>query len=314
MNKEEVNEQKLVSGILFSVVIPLYNRAPAIAATIASVLAQTFQDFEIVVIDDGSKDNPEPVIAAIGDPRIRLIRQDNAGGGAARNRGIDEARGQFIAFLDSDDSFLPNHLESMKALLDGTSNTVGYSPIIVDRGEGRTFIKPPRALGENEAMADYVMRDRGFVQTSGLVVPTDIARKVRYRLGLPFGQDTDFAIRLDLFGCRFQMSKTPTVIWNDMFDPARVSANRKGHRVVDWLEEMRPIVSEKAYLGYRGWHVAKGIAPSQPLLAMRYYATAVVKGCYRPKLAIAILLQIVLPTNLYRSLSDRVVSVMGRSN
>jgi len=202
----------------------------------------------------------------------------------------------------------------MKALLDGAENTVAYSPIIVDRGEGRTFIKPPRALGEHEAMADYVMRDRGFVQTSGLVVPTDIARKVRYRLGLPFGQDTDFAIRLDLAGCKFRMAKAPSVIWNDVFDPARVSAARKGHRVIDWLEEMKPIVSEKAYLGYRGWHVAKGIAPSRPFLACKYFAVAVMKGCYRPKLAIAILLQIVLPTSLYRFLSDKVVSAMGRSN
>jgi len=298
---------------VFSVVIPLYNRSHAIKATIDSVLQQSYQDFEIVIIDDGSKDSPEVVIGAIADSRIRLIRQDNAGGSAARNRGIDEAAGQFIAFLDSDDAFLPNHLANMKALLDGTENIAAYSPIIVDRGNGRTFIKPPRALGKDEAMADYLMRDRGFVQTSGLAVPTEIARKVRYRLGLPFGQDTDFAIRLYLAGCRFRMSGEPSVIWNDVFDPARVSAARKGHRVVEWLEEMRPVISRKAYLGYRGWHVAKGIAPQKPLLAMYYYFLALFSGCYRPKLAVAVLLQIVLPTNIYRNVADKIVGAAGSS-
>jgi GT2 family glycosyltransferase len=72
----------------FSVVIPLYNRADVVTDTIRSVLAQDWNDFEIVVVDDGSHDNPGPVIEAIGDPRLRYIRQDNAGGGAARNRGI----------------------------------------------------------------------------------------------------------------------------------------------------------------------------------------------------------------------------------
>lgn len=297
----------------FSVVIPLYNRRNMIAQTLSSVLTQTYDSFEIVLVDDGSKDHPEEVIAELNEQRIRLIRQENAGGSAARNRGIDEARGTYIAFLDSDDAFLPNHLANMKALVDGTENTVAYSPIIVDRGNGKTFIKPPRAIGKDEAMADYLMRDRGFVQTSGLVVPTEVARKVRYRLGLPFGQDTDFAIRLHLAGCGFVMSQQASVIWNDVFDPARVSSARKGHRVIDWLEEMKPLISNKAYLGYRGWHVAKGIAPQKPLLAIYYYFQALFKGCYRPKLAVAVLLQIILPTTLYRNVADRIVGVTGSS-
>ncbi|WP_182422180.1 glycosyltransferase family 2 protein [Aureimonas sp. ME7] len=297
----------------FSVVIPLYNRADVIEATIRSVLDQTFSDFEIVVVDDGSKDDPEAKVAGIGDPRVRYVRQDNAGGGAARNRGIDEARGRFVAFLDSDDVFLPGHLAAMHALLEGTADTAAYSPVIVDRGDGVTFVKPPRALREGEAMADYVMRDRGFVQTSGLVVPRHIAATVRYRLGLPFGQDTDFAIRLHLSGCRFRMSQVASVVWNDAFDPNRVSAARKGNRVVGWLEEMRPLVSKKAYLGYRGWHVAKGIAPTQPWRAAHYYSSALVNGCYGPKLAIAVLLQIALPTPIYRSLADRIASSVRRA-
>src|SRR5262249_47743905 len=159
----------------FSVIIPVYNRAEALRGAIASVQAQTCQDFEIVVVDDGSRDDPAATVAAIGDPRIRLFRQENAGGGAARNRAMDEAWGRFIAPLDSDDIFLPHHLATMKALLEGTSNTVGYARMRVDRGCGRVILKPPRALREGENMAEYLLCDRGFVPTITVVVETKTA-------------------------------------------------------------------------------------------------------------------------------------------
>jgi len=113
----------------FSVVIPVYNRAHVLSRTLNSVLAQSCGDFEIVVVDDGSNDDPKSVVETIADPRIRFLRQDNRGGGAARNAGIDTARGRFVAFLDSDDEFLPDHLAAMKRLLEGTSNTAGYARI-----------------------------------------------------------------------------------------------------------------------------------------------------------------------------------------
>lgn len=301
--------------VLFSVVIPLYNRADVLAATLQSVFDQTCQDFEIVIVDDGSKDDPQTVVASIADPRIRLIRQDNAGGSAARNRGIDEARGRYIAFLDSDDRFLPDHLASLAESLEGADDKqIVFSPVIVDRGDGISFIKPPRAIGADESMADYLMRDRGFVQTSGLVVPAAMAKQVKYRLGLPFAQDTDFAIRLEQAGGRFRMTETPTAVWTDVVDPRRVSALRKGNLVAEWLEQMRPHISRKAYLGYRGWHVAKGIAPSAPLKAARYYSVAVANGCYGAKLCAVVLMQIVLPNHLYQRIANGVVARFGKSN
>lgn len=298
----------------FSVVIPLYNRADCIGGTLRSIIDQTFGDYEVIVVDDGSEDSPQEAVERVRDSRIRLVSQPNSGGSAARNKGIDLAVGKYIAFLDSDDRFLPTHLEAMhRALSDDTTlNLSVYSPVIVDRGAGKTFVKPPRSIGPEEDMSDYVMRDRGFVQTSGLVVPSAVAKKVRYRTGLPFGQDTDFAVRLFRAGCKFQMLETPTVIWNDVEDPKRVSASRKGNRVIGWLEEMKPLISRKAYLGYRGWHVAKGLAPRQPVLALTYYFTALINGCYGPKLAMVVMLQIVLPVHSYRRFSDFVIGFTRR--
>lgn len=95
----------------FSVVIPLYNKQNHIKETIETVLNQTFQDFEIVVVNDGSKDNSYNVVKLIQDDRIRIINQENAGVSVARNRGIKEADSEYIAFLDADDIWMINHLE-----------------------------------------------------------------------------------------------------------------------------------------------------------------------------------------------------------
>jgi glycosyltransferase involved in cell wall biosynthesis len=292
----------------FSVVIPVFNRAHSLGTALRSVLTQSEQDFEIIVIDDGSSDSPDRIVYALGDPRIVFVRQENRGGSAARNAGIDRARGRFIAFLDSDDRFLPHHLCIMRGLLDGTENAAGYAPIIVDRGEGRSFVKPPRALGAREHMADYLLCDRGIVPTITLVVPRAWAKRVRYDETLPFAQDTDFAIRLFVGGCRFHMASEPTAIWNDVRDPARTSAGRKNGRLKAWVENMRGLIPARSYYGARGWILAKGVVQTRPLSALGYYVAAVFRRCYRPPLAAVILIQILASDHLYRRLADWLIA------
>ena len=103
---------KKVDSIMISVVIPLYNKEKQIAYTLQSVFNQTFQDFEIVIIDDGSTDGSVTEVEKFRDSRIRLIHQQNAGVSAARNRGIEEAKGELIAFLDADDEWKSEYLAS----------------------------------------------------------------------------------------------------------------------------------------------------------------------------------------------------------
>ena len=95
----------------FSVVVPVYKSRQWVGRAIESILAQTFEDFELILIDDGSPDDSVEVIAQYTDPRMKLIRQENRGEGGARNRGIEASTGKWIAFLDPDDQWLPGFLE-----------------------------------------------------------------------------------------------------------------------------------------------------------------------------------------------------------
>ena len=95
---------------MISVIIPLYNKVDHIEDTLRSVLAQTYKDYEIVVVDDGSIDGSTELVENLGIDNLRLIRQNNAGVSAARNSGIEEARGEFVALLDADDLWKPDYL------------------------------------------------------------------------------------------------------------------------------------------------------------------------------------------------------------
>jgi len=98
---------------MFSIIIPLYNKEKYIFQTLQSVLNQTFQEFEIIIVDDGSTDSSLLETKKINDTRVRIVTQKNAGVSAARNRGLKEAKYDLIAFLDADDDWLPNHLEEI---------------------------------------------------------------------------------------------------------------------------------------------------------------------------------------------------------
>jgi glycosyltransferase involved in cell wall biosynthesis len=101
---------------LISVVIPTYQHAASLPKCLASVFAQTYQTLEIIVVDDGSTDNTQEVLADYAN-KVTIVKQDNAGSNPARNRGLQEARGEFIIFCDADVTMLPKMLETMHTVL-----------------------------------------------------------------------------------------------------------------------------------------------------------------------------------------------------
>ncbi len=182
---------------MFSVVIPLYNKELSIRNTIQSVLDQTCQDFEIVVVNDGSTDNSAAVVEAIEDDRVRLIHQKNQGVSAARNRGIEEARYEWIAFLDGDDLWKQHHLHEVKVMIKAYPNERVYVTSFEHADKRNIFKhsrKQPVFVVENyfkEAMDELLM------WTGAVVVHKScIAQVGGYNENLNRGEDLDLWARL----------------------------------------------------------------------------------------------------------------------
>jgi len=157
-----------------SVIIPTYNRAHLIGRAIQSVLNQTYQDFEIIIVDDGSTDNTEEVIKEFQeqDKRVKYIKHDkNKGGSAARNTGIKTARGEYIAFQDSDDEWFPEKLEKQMKIFENMPKEVGiiYSDMWRIIGNKKKYFYSPEIMPKDkiiyEQALDYSVGNIG-IQTS----------------------------------------------------------------------------------------------------------------------------------------------------
>lgn len=184
---------------LISVIIPAYNAAKSIARTLDSVLAQTMTDYEILVVNDGSPDTAE-LEAALAKyaERMTYIKQENKGAAAARNTAIRAARGQFLAFLDADDFWLPNYLQAQMNVLRQTGADVVYCDALLVGSpslKGRTFIElaPTRCEVTPESLLTV---DVGLL-TSALIA----TKKAVWDAGLfdetiPRGHDFDLWLRI----------------------------------------------------------------------------------------------------------------------
>ena len=130
----------------FSVVVPAYNATRTIGATIGSILRQSHEDLELIVVDDGSSDGTPDLVREFGanDERLRLVEQPNKGTAGARNTGIGEARADLVAFLDNDDMWMPSYLEMMGAALERAPEAgFAYTDAwILNDATGRILKKP----------------------------------------------------------------------------------------------------------------------------------------------------------------------------
>lgn len=194
-----------------SVIIPMYNNGATIGRAVESVLRQTVQDFEIIVCDDFSTDNSIDVVRGMPDARMRIITADaHRNANVCRNRGVMAATGEYIAFLDADDQWLPNHLEHGTNVLQKTGADGVYGvPIFTPDATPPVYVH----RRPHETMLDYLLRAPYNAQTSTLILKADTVRAVMFDETLTRHQDYDFLCRYDK-EFRLVGDVTPTVLYN----------------------------------------------------------------------------------------------------
>jgi glycosyltransferase involved in cell wall biosynthesis len=209
---------------LVSVIIPTYNRAHLLSRAIRSILDQTYQNFEIIVVDDRSSDNTEEALRNIRDERIKYIRhEENRGAPAARNTGIKAAQGEFIAFQDSDDEWLPSKLEKqMKEFEIGPSNLgVVFSGYWLN-DKNRRSRRPPLYLKKTDGEIHDALLEANFVATPTAVVRRECFRKAGLFESLPRLQEWELWLRISKF-YSFKHVNEPLV--NVYHQPDSISRN-----------------------------------------------------------------------------------------
>lgn len=185
-----------------SVVIPLYNKEKSIQSTLKSILSQTFHEFEIVVIDDGSTDRSADIVNAISDSRVRLIRKENGGVCSARNRGILEAKYDYVAFLDADDIWDENYLREQVKMINDYPNAKMWGINFAETSNSELVRYLPTGLSENfRGYIDDYFNIKGRISdlfcSSSVVVKRDVFDKVGFfDERIRYAEDNDMWFRI----------------------------------------------------------------------------------------------------------------------
>lgn len=195
-----------------SVIIKTCNRADLLPRAVSSVLSQTYTNYEIVIVDDCSKDNTQEVIAQFDDFRIRSFRHERKRGApAAGNTGISNARGEYIALLDDDDEFLPEKLEQQVNLMDKVSCKVGLVYVWMDEMDDASGELRPRNRNTVEGdVFEYVLGLNSVTATSSLLARRSVVLEVGgLDEGIAQGDDRDLIARI---ARRYEIALVPAVL------------------------------------------------------------------------------------------------------
>jgi glycosyltransferase involved in cell wall biosynthesis len=243
--------------VIVSAVIPTRGRAQLLRRAVCSALAQTLREIEVVVVIDGADPATSLVVEelALQDPRVRQITlSSSVGGSDARNRGVDAAAGEWIAFLDDDDEWLPGKLQaqleavkgSMAAVVIGTCKLVARTP-------GQDYVWPRRMPADNEQIGEYLLarrtltRGEGCIQTSTLFVPRVLMQTQPFKSGQLKHQDTEWVLRLGrLPGAQVVFVEDALVIHNIEEDRATVSSRANWRYSLDWMRRDRHLFTPRA--------------------------------------------------------------------
>jgi glycosyltransferase involved in cell wall biosynthesis len=215
-----------VTAPAVSVVVPAHNAGRTISRTLRSILAQTLRDFEVVVVDDGSTDETATRVAELqeGDPRIRLVRQENRGAAAARNAGIVASSGRYTAFVDSDDLLLPRFLELSTKELDASPNAgIAFSDVwvfddVIKRIHRATLFAsqtPPLPLPADSLEVFRLLLRDNFIPSVITARLAALKHVGGYNESLVSTEDWELSLRIVAHGYGVVRLPRPAAIWRD---------------------------------------------------------------------------------------------------
>lgn len=189
---------------MFSIVLPCHNREQFLPSSIGSVIKQSYQDWELVAVDDGSTDNTQNVVKSFNDPRIKYVYQNNSERSAARNKGIDKASGTWICFLDSDDEYQPEHLQELVKFIEVHKPLPGLIATGLITREGQTT--KHKAFLE---LQKNILEEIGskFLIPSQVCVHRSILENVRFDVRFRLWEDTHLWLRIAAQYPVFQMEE-----------------------------------------------------------------------------------------------------------
>ncbi|MBU9706449.1 glycosyltransferase [Paenibacillus sp. AK121] len=180
---------------MISVIMPVYNSAPYLKESIQSVLNQSEQDFELIVINDGSTDASENIILNFNDPRIRYFKQKNLGAANARNKALEMARGDFIAFQDSDDISMPNRFSSLKEQFKKGVGIVHSDMMLIDQNNYPIGYWHARNIDKSN-LNRFFLKIGTPINGGSVMFRRQLVGDLKYDLSLQIGEDTNFIYEL----------------------------------------------------------------------------------------------------------------------
>jgi len=242
-----------------SVVIPTRFRPGLVLRAVQGVLAQTMPDLEVIVVVDGPDDETRRTLAAIPDPRLRVLVQPAKGGAPnARNVGARAARGHWTAMLDDDDEWLPHKLEVQLKL---AHSARAATPIVASRLINRTpraeSVMPRRLPEADEPISEYLCVRRGlfygdgFIQTSTILAPTELFLRVPFTVGLRRQQELDWTLRAVRHrDVELIVAPEPLVVWHQDENRERISLEMPWRQQLAWLRDSRELFTPRAYAAF----------------------------------------------------------------
>lgn len=305
------NKARPSKGPFFSVILPVYNKKDYVRRSAGSVLGQSFRDFELIVVDDGSKDGSPARVKSLKDKRVRLIVQKNAGVSSARNRGVGAARGRYVAFLDADDEWDKGYLAALKGLIEEFPDAGLYGTNYwVDNGIVKAANPVALASGWRGRMRDYYELSypgRPPFSTNSVCLPAPLAKTIPFPLGIKAGEDLLVWFKASL--------KHDTVYWNKPFSTYYVAATDNTHATyfghsyhLDWLKVGEEIHKEGLLTpGAQKYVVWASLVQIRKMIANGYHLQALAKWWRCPKTFFpfrqaALLVLMVLPSGAPKKL------------